>query len=67
MNKLLHVGLDVGSTTVKIVILDENLKRMGLDINWINKELNCQGYKNAKEILLGICDNNHQLTLFEIN
>ena len=26
MSRLLHVGLDVGSTTVKIVILDENLK-----------------------------------------
>ena len=26
MNKLLHVGLDVGSTTVKIVVLDENLE-----------------------------------------
>jgi predicted CoA-substrate-specific enzyme activase len=25
MNKLLHVGLDIGSTTVKIVILDEEL------------------------------------------
>ena len=25
MNKLLHVGVDVGSTTVKIVVLDENL------------------------------------------
>ena len=26
MNKLLHVGLDIGSTTIKIVILDENNK-----------------------------------------
>ena len=26
MNKLLHVGLDIGSTTVKIVILNEDLK-----------------------------------------
>lgn len=25
MNKLLHVGLDVGSTTVKIAVMDENL------------------------------------------
>ena len=45
-------------------IMDENLKRMGLDINWLNKEINCQGYKNAKEIFLGICDENHKLTLF---
>ena len=45
-------------------ILNENLTRLGLDINWLNKELNCQGYKNAKEIFLGICDNNRNLTLF---
>lgn len=25
MNKILHVGLDVGSTTVKIIVMDENL------------------------------------------
>ncbi len=28
MSKLLHVGLDVGSTTVKIVVLDENLNTL---------------------------------------
>lgn len=48
-------------------ILDENLERLGLDINWLNKELNCQGYKNAKEIFLGICDDNSNLTLFVYN
>ncbi len=45
-------------------ILDDNLNRLGLDINWLNKELKCQGYKNAKEILLGICDQNNELTLY---
>lgn len=47
-------------------ILDGNLKRLGLDAVWLKKELKCQGYKDAKEILLGICDNNNQLTLFEM-
>ena len=28
MNKLLHVGLDVGSTTVKIVVMDEDLNTL---------------------------------------
>ena len=45
-------------------ILGENLKRLELDRNWLKKELECQGYKNVKEIFLGICDDNHQLTLF---
>lgn len=47
-------------------ILNENLKRLGLDAVWLKKELECQGYKNAKEIFLGICDDNNQLTLFEV-
>ena len=47
-------------------ILTENLKRMGLDSVWLEKQLKSQGYKNAKEIYLGLCDENKQLTLFEI-
>ena len=31
MEKLLHVGLDVGSITVKIVIMDENLNTIYTD------------------------------------
>lgn len=45
-------------------ILGENLKRMGLDENWLNKQLKSQGYHNAKEIYFGVCDQNHQLSLF---
>jgi len=47
------------------LILDENLKRMGLEKNWLEKQLKEYGYHNAKEIFLGICDNNNQLTFFE--
>lgn len=46
-------------------ILGDNLKRMGLDIKWLQKELEVQGYKSAKQIFLGICDDNNCLTLFE--
>lgn len=45
-------------------VLDENLKRLGLDINWLKKELECQGHKDAKEIFLAICDDSHNLTLY---
>lgn len=47
-------------------ILTENLKRMGLNHEWLEKELKIQGFKNAKEIFLGICDGNKELTLFKI-
>ena len=28
MNKIVHIGMDVGSTTVKIVVMDEDLKEI---------------------------------------
>ena len=45
-------------------ILDENLKRMGLDDKWLQKQLNAQGYKKAEEVFLVLCDENNQLTVF---
>ena len=45
-------------------ILDENLKRMGLDDKWLLKQLNAQGYKKAEEVFLALCDENNQLTVF---
>lgn len=46
-------------------IMKENLKRMGTDEIWLQKELKKQGYKNAKEIFLGVCDNNLKVTFFK--
>ena len=47
-------------------IMGDNLKRKGLSDDWLMKELKKQGYKNAKEIFLGICYDDNQLTLFPI-
>ena len=46
-------------------ILEENLKRMGLDRKWLQKQLSDQGYQSAKNIFLGVCDNNHTLSLYK--
>ncbi|MGN1482030.1 YetF domain-containing protein [Porcipelethomonas sp.] len=46
-------------------ILDENLKRLGLDLKWLQKQLEIQGYHNAKEIYLGVCDSSNNLSLFK--
>ena len=48
-------------------ILHENLKRLGLDLIWLDKQLKKQKYDNAKEIYLGICDKSNNLTLFPVN
>lgn len=45
-------------------IMGENLKRMGLDLKWLEKQIKTQGFHDAKEIFLGLCDNNNQLSLF---
>ncbi len=48
-------------------VLGENLERLGLDITWLNKQLKQQKYNSAKEIYLGICDNNNNLSLFAMD
>ena len=48
-------------------ILHENLKRLGLNLMWLDNQLKEQKYKNPKEIYLGICDQNNKLSLFPID
>ena len=45
-------------------ILEGNLKRMGYNETWLQKNLKEQGFKKAKDVFLGICDSNGKLTLF---
>ena len=56
-----HIGTEI---IMDGRILDENLKRKGLNVEWLKKEMANQGYKHAKDIFLGICYDNNQLTLF---
>lgn len=46
-------------------ILEENLKRMGLNKVWLEKQIKEQGYKKAKEIFLAVCDENNTLSIFK--
>ena len=48
-------------------IIEENLKKIGLDSRWLQKQLKAQGYHTAKEIYLGLCDPNNSLSLFPLN
>lgn len=47
-------------------IMDDNLKRMGLDRKWLSRQLASQGYQKAEDVYLGVCDKNKQLTLFAV-
>lgn len=46
-------------------VLMENLKRLNLDLKWLNSQIKVQGFSDAKEVFLGICDNENQLTLYK--
>ncbi len=46
-------------------IMGENLKRIGVEEIWLQKELKKQGYKSAKEIYLGVCDEKLNTTFFK--
>ena len=56
-----HIGTEI---IMDGRVMDDNLKRKGLDHDWLRKELKKQGYKSAKEIFLGVCYDENQLTLF---
>lgn len=46
-------------------VLEENLKRMGLDRKWLEHQLEEQSVKSVKSVFLGVCDENKKLSLFE--
>ncbi len=46
-------------------VLEENLKRMNLDIAWLESQLKVQGYKNTEAVFLALCDENKQLTIYK--
>ena len=45
-------------------VLEDNLKRMGLDLPWLQQKVKAQGYRSAKDSYLGLCDENNNLFLF---
>lgn len=46
------------------IVLKENLQRMGKEETWLREQLKAQGYRSPKEVFLGLCDQNDQLTLY---
>lgn len=49
------------------ILLEDNLKAMGKDIAWLNKELKNRGYDNYKRILLMTLDGTDKINIFEKN
>ena len=47
-------------------ILEGNLKRMGFDLTWLDKQLHQQRIHSAKEVFLAQCDRNGKFVVFEM-
>lgn len=45
-------------------VLGENLRRMGLDTVWLERELQRQGIKRVTDVFLAVCDDQHQLACY---
>lgn len=46
-------------------ILEDNLKRMGFDLTWLNRQLEQRHIGSAKEVFLALCDRNLNFVLYE--
>ncbi len=46
-------------------ILENNLKRMGLDLTWLDKQLKQRDIQSPQDVLLAICDRNLKFVLYE--
>ena len=46
------------------ILVEENLKKSGNNINWLNSNLKKQGISNMKDIFLATCDSNNNLSVY---
>lgn len=46
-------------------ILEGNLKRMGLDLTWLDRQFKQRGIPSAKDVFLAACDRNGKLVIYE--
>ena len=46
-------------------ILEDNLRRMGLELTWLNKQLEQRHIHSAEEVFLALCDRNLKFVLYE--
>ena len=46
-------------------ILEDNLKRMGLDRTWLDKQLKQRHVRSPREVFLALCDRNLTFVLYE--
>ena len=48
-------------------VLEDNLKRMGLDATWLDKQLKQRHIHSSKDGILAVCDRNQKFVVYEKN
>lgn len=48
-------------------VLEDNLKRMGLDMTWLDKQLKQRHIHSPKDVILAVCDRNLKFAVYEKN
>ena len=56
-----HIGTEV---IMDGRVLSGNLKRLGFEEKWLQKQLEKQGYHDVKEVFLAICDGDKKLKIY---
>ena len=46
-------------------VLNDNLKRMGLELSWLNKQLKKHNIHSPKDVFLGLCDKNLNVIFYK--
>ena len=66
-------GITIGSIAAELATdlenmwMGENLRRMGVDAAWLDKQLRTQGIRDAQEVYLGLCDTQKKLTVYRMD
>lgn len=47
-------------------VLSENLRLMGLDERWLDKQLKAQGFESADAVFLALCDHKRNLSCYRV-
>lgn len=54
----------VGNVIIDGKVMEQNLSQLDHDMTWLKEQLNAQGVKNVKDVLLGTLDGNDNLSLY---
>ena len=46
-------------------ILEDNLKKLGLNLTWLDRQLKQRHLSSARDVFLAVCDKNRKLVIFE--